>query len=648
MADSHVRQDVTEINCADHLLRYAAAGQLAWLLDSRESLDQSKVALAAGFATRNVKTAGEQLSRALNNGLNAKQLAGLDAIIGALRKNPDGIGGLSSLALRLQMQKEFEVDSLIASVPPSWASGLLLEPPADEIGALTQASAVLKAFMAAEKIEDITKGQSVDWVRERFKDDLPRLVRRLVAVSGAPPTGRNYDAQVLLGLLASHSFDTMMKWLDSELKYSPLGYRVWRAITKLALLSKPGVKRSRELEAWVRELLERSDQLRQRSIYPGRALDMELAIAVPTSWSPPGDGDWVSRVLLQRARNQVATIRERGSAALGLWERSVGLDDHATLEQAKGDLRELMAEFRDPAARDDAPGGLSWIADTLDSLIESGQPVCNEWPSTHGAWFKRVQDAATELARQKSIPAHLRTGTKNLFLHMILQNAGMYRSLAIETVVTSGWSLPVARALGHLLENESEPWVRIRAEAALGLLQRTDDGTVEEDLTRACDQAYRNLGIDEIPQDGSPYEEVDKPPRARVTELHTTLFAVGDCFGVPGAEERAGTAREALREVLTKLAEPDDPRAHILCRPARAAAYLLTVTAQPSTDGKPDLSRELLGQLCHHPDPVTRRFSEWALGFRWADDGSVNPLLAAAEKKLDTSPFPLDWPFGDV
>jgi len=50
---------------------------------------------------------------------------------------------------------------------------------------------------------------------------LKRLVRRLVAVSGAPPTARNYDAQVLLGLLASYSFDSMSMQLENELKYSP-------------------------------------------------------------------------------------------------------------------------------------------------------------------------------------------------------------------------------------------------------------------------------------------------------------------------------------------------------------------------------------------------------------------------------------------
>lgn len=37
----------------------------------------------------------------------------------------------------------------------------------------------------------------------------------------------------------------------------------------------------------------------------------------------------------------------------------------------------------------------------------------------------------------------------------------------------------------------------------------------------------------------------------------------------------------------------------------RAAAYLLTITAQPSEGGKRDLSQELLEIPCPHPDPVT-------------------------------------------
>jgi len=633
-----VAQEVKDISSADELLRYAAAGQLTRLLRDRKFLDHGTVAQGAGFA-KNKRGAGQELSRAMATGLSAKQLMGLDEVIGALGQNRDGTGGLSSLALRLSKEQRDRIDvsSLLAHVPPSWTSRLLQDPPADEIGALTQASAVLSAFHATYKMD--TKGQSEDSVRDRYSEDLKRLVRRLVAVSGAPPTARNYDAQVLLGLLASYSFDSMRALLENELKYSPLGYRVWRAITKLVTLSELRGERAAARTVWVRQLLRSSNELRNRSIYAGRALDMELAIAVPTAWSPPSD-DWVRRVLLERARNRDATIRERAAAAMGLWERAVRGDDRTTQEKVKEDLRGLIREFRkNPNQRADAPGALEWIAATVEHAIDSGQPVCNDWPTVPDPWYQHVQRAAGELDRQ-GIPDHLLAGTKNLFRHMILQNAVTYRTLAIETVVTSGWSEPVARALGELLHNEGlEAWVRIRAEAALGLLQRPHDHTTEEDLTRACRRAYALLKVDEIPQDGRSHEEVENRPKARVTELHAALFAVGDCFGVPGAEARARTARDGLREVLEGLAEVEKPRAYILRRPARAAAYLLTVTAQPSQFGK-DFSQELLEKLRRHPDPVTSRFSNWALGFRFPREGNVRPLLAAAEQPLDETPFP--------
>jgi hypothetical protein len=100
---------------------------------------------------------------------------------------------------------------------------------------------------------------------------------------------------------------------------------------------------------------------------------------------------------------------------------------------------------------------------------------------------------------------------------------------------------------------------------------------------------------------------------------------------VTGAEERARTARETLRSVLTKLADMTGDRAKILRRAARAAAYVLTVTAQPSELGEKDLSQELLEKLSRHPDPVTAHLSQWTLSFRFAPDGTVRPLLAAAE-----------------
>jgi hypothetical protein len=207
---------------------------------------------------------------------------------------------------------------------------------------------------------------------------------------------------------------------------------------------------------------------------------------------------------------------------------------------------------------------------------------------------------------------------------MILQNAGAYRRDAIETVVTSGWSAPVAQALGSLLQKEQEEaWLRIRAEFALSFLQQRDP-VVESVLTGACQHAYAKLKLDQRPED-------EAPPRSHVTEVHASLFAVGDCFGVPGFEDRARSARETLSPILTQLADMGGDRAMILRRPARAAAYLLTVTAQPVHRGKPDLSQVLLQKLSEHPDRVTVKLSEWALSFRFADDGTVRPLLAAVE-----------------
>jgi hypothetical protein len=68
-----------------------------------------------------------------------------------------------------------------------------------------------------------------------------------------------------------------------------------------------------------------------------------------------------------------------------------------------------------------------------------------------------------------------------------------------------------------------------------------------------------------------------------------------------------------------------------LVRAARSAAYLLTVTAQPREGDEKDLSQELLEKLSDHPDQVTARLSKWALSFRFAPDGEVRPMLAAAE-----------------
>src|SRR5262249_19886059 len=111
-----------------------------------------------------------------------------------------------------------------------------------------------------------------------------------------------------------------------------------------------------------------------------------------------------------------------------------------------------------------------------------------------------------------------------------------------------------------------------------------------------------------------------------------SLFAVGDCFGAPGAEKRAERVCNRLRGILTELASLEGDTARAVRRATRAAAYLLTVCAQPGQDGKPHFSQELLEKLCNYPDPETAKLSRWALSFRWDDDGKVRPLLAAVER----------------
>jgi hypothetical protein len=396
---------------------------------------------------------------------------------------------------------------------------------------------------------------------------------------------------------------------------------VWRTITKLVRLHEDD-QQAEVLQPWVRGLIVDAEGLRKVSLYAGRSLDLDLAITVPLAWSPPDD-DWVGDALRARARDSEATIRERGTAAMGLWERALK-QEGPELIRAEKDLRALVTEFRDPEARKDAPAGLRWIAATLEQALDERTVTSDTWPDVDEPWFRNVQKAADELDKA-GLPAHLLRGTKNLFMHMILQNAGVYRQQAIDTVVVGGWNAQVARALGYLLRTErEEAWLRVRVEFALGYLQRPDMWT-ETALTGSCELAYANLDLGQLPLD-------TRPPRSRVTEMHASLFAVGDCFGVAGAEERARSARDRLRPILEHLADMRElPRARMLRRAARAAAYLLMVTAQPRVNGKKDLSEELLEKLSGHPDPITSKLSRWALSFRFAPDGTVRPFLASAE-----------------
>jgi hypothetical protein len=608
--------EVSDISDVDQLLSFATVGQLAQLQRHLADISQGKIAHAAGLGS-NARNAGAILTTAIRKGPTDGQLEKLDEIIGVLAPDAERTGGLCSLALRLSAERRVHAaSSLTARIPPGWAHGVLKEPPGGETGVLIQGSALMSALMAADKME--TAGKSVTSPRNRYAEEMAPLVHKLTLISVAPPTARNYDAQIMLGSLASYAFEPMRGHLEMALRYSPMGFRVWRAIGKLVKLNAKS-RHYQPLKSWVERLIGDSEELRKLSLYSGRGLDLDLAITVPAAWSPPGD-DWVARALLERARNPEATIRERGTAAMGLWQRAI-TDDRPDLAETEQELRKLIDEFRDPQARKDAPAGLRWVALTLEHVLDEAAAVCNDWPDPGEAWFDNVQAAADELDRA-DLPDRLRPGAKNLFRHMILQNAGVYRRHAIETVVTSGWADPMARALGSLLRREQdEAWLRIRAQFALSFLQQRDNW-VEDQLVRACRQAHQKLRLDQIPSDQAP-------PRSHITEMHASLFAIGDCFGVDGAQDRARSARDALADVLTELASLDGERAKILRRATRAAAYLLTFTAQPTDGSQKDLSQQLLERLAGHPDEVTARLSKWALSFRFASDGKVRPLLEA-------------------
>jgi hypothetical protein len=627
----HARQDVSDISSVDQLLRYAAAGQLQALLD--QGYTQERIALGAGLGN-SVRSAGPVLAKALSSHFTSRQLNALDEIIGALAPELDRAGRLSSLALRLSAERRTENGEsqvakiretvLAARIPPSWTRRMLVSSPKSEIEVLTHASGLLSEFIAAGKMDLARVATSV---RNRHTVDAQLLAKRLILISMGPPTWRNYDAQTLLGMLASYAFDQVKDSLERRLRYSPVGFRVWRAVTMLVKLSEDGTH-NQALRDWIRDLLSDSGELRKNSLHAGSSYDLELALTVPPDWSPPSD-DWVGEALRHRARDSEATLRERGTAAMGLWQRAV-TDGRPDLADVEKELRELIADLRKPDARPDAVAGVRWIATTLEAVIDDRVPVCNSWPEIGDPWYRHVQEACGTLEKT-DIPAHLLPGAKSLFRHMILQNAGVYRRHAIETVVTSGMNRPVAKALVSLLRSETqEAWLRVRVEAALGFMQR-NDVSAQTDLTRACLRAYESM---------SSAAHGEAPPRSMRTELHALLFAVGDCFGAATGGERGRDARDLLRPVLAGLAQARGDHAAMLRRPARAAAYLLAVTAQPQVGGRIDLSRELLENFSGHPDPVTSRLAHWVLSFRFAQDGSIRPLLAAADQGIpDDTPY---------
>lgn len=601
--------DSVNIAAAGELIGYAARAQLALV---HQEASHNVIALAIGMGQTR-ETAGANLSHALSKGtLTDAKLQRLDEVTVVLAAPKlRHTGGLSSLAICLRGYKDRE--SLSDRVPASWAREILEAPATDEVGVLTQASALLSAFLAAERLYKADhRSRAVLNVQERYYDAIKRVVEQLIILGYAPPTSRSVEALIMLGTLGSHAFDIMRPTLVDALGH-PLGFRMWRALTQLVALNRPDNRYAPDLRSWVEGLLGDAEEYRDKSLYPGRSLDLELAISIPSDWSPAGD-DWAGDALRTRAANRSATVRERGTAALGLWQRAM---DNKELDPDKviSDLSPLLAEFEAPRNRPDAYQGMQWAAATLRHVMAAKVPVCRNWPQIDEPWMRNFRRAVKHL-EQQAIPPDILPGTRALFEHSLLQNAGVYRRHAVEALSAGGWTGPVTSALAKFLELESDAsWIRIRALFALGFLQDRDR-IVGRALAAGCQAAYQNL--------------FRNPSRAQIHELHAALFAVGDCFGASDvAEQDMRRMREDIRDVLTGLVGSQLINDKEFFSVSRATAYLLTFMVLPRQHNETDLAENLLIKLSEHPDETTRELSKWALKNRIAPDGSVRPLTSA-------------------
>ena len=228
--------------------------------------------------------------------------------------------------------------------------------------------------------------------------------------------------------------------------------------------------------------------------------------------------------------------------------------------------------------------------------------------------MQNIDDAVGQL--DGAIPPQILPATKTLLRHSLLQNAGIYRRQAIEALVAGGWTGPTARALERFLELErTESWLRIRALFGLGFLQHRDR-SVQDSLAAACEYAYSNLK--------------DHPSRAQVAEMHSALFAIGDCFGATGVPEHdVRQMRRSIRDVLENLVKGSLTNIDNMFPVSRATAYLLTFMILPRGNHGEDLAEVLLKELRNHSDWATRELSRWALENRIDETGAVRPLVHA-------------------
>ena len=241
----------------------------------------------------------------------------------------------------------------------------------------------------------------------------------------------------------------------------------------------------------------------------------------------------------------------------------------------------------------------------LKQNIERHEKVCNSWPEVRGrlrVQLQIVEAAANSIRLPEERPAKrgnakpdaLWSDTKFLIEQAILQNAGIYRRRAIDTLRAGGWGAHAAQAIGTIAVNpEASPWLRSRSLFALGFLLERDPA-VHQVLQQACETAWTRL-------------KKGPPTRDLVSEAHAALFAVGDCFGAVGAEAGATSIRKDLAPLIRQVAE--QTAREKLHSVARAACYMVSFTGTVD-DGS---SVAVLDELQSHPDEVTSGLATWAL-----------------------------------
>lgn len=598
----HVIDDITR---GDDLIRYAVHAQIHHV---EANLTDVAKAIGLDEAELNDYLAGRRQ-------FTVPMLRDLDDVFVALGGRNSRTGGLAQFGVR--MRELTDRAGVAAKIPPSWTREILDARADDELHVLIQATTLLTNFVVAHRANRPSAS-----IRGPFAHEIAQVAAQLILIAGGPPTPRHIEAQILLGSLAKYAFEIVSEQLEWSLRTSPLGFRTWRAVTKLVTIAREDSKQgdddlARRLRAWLPGLIAMTRALRLESVYPGRSLDLELLISIPVDWTKAHE--LVTAELQHRAFDPEATLRERGMAVMGLWQRARDTPDGAP-RMTGDEFTELAARLRsadDPAWREDIATGLDWVATTLERVVSKNVPVCNDWPTAEEIdedWYTAVMNAAADLARA-DIPESVAPATRSLFLHLLLQNAGVERRRAIDTLTAGGLSEAVARALGRLLFDERrEPWLRIRAVFALGFMQlRNIDA--ENALVLACRRAGDAI-------------LAGAPSRSQITELQTGLFALGDILGVKGGDEDAARIRPTLRRLLVTLVSQNLTQEPVRYPLARALVYLLTYTAQARPrSGAIDLSEELLQKLTTHPDRVTKNFSEWALGFRFGEAGEIRSLL---------------------